>query len=253
MSFPSNLEEARATLTEWKTQRKTSHQPRTDWIVYKTSFEFEYYREAVLYRIIELAEATIILLDGGNYLGAVTIARSLRETMAVMWYMHEECAKAVESKNLKSFTTTMNKLMVGFKVDDEELFPDPVLSIRVVPNAVIAWLPESLAFNGLFQWPRFARLVRVFPPEALSWLHGELVSRLQKASRRERSRWHGFRLLAADKTTLPLHEFRLLREWFGAHKGSRGLGRSLSNFAACLTLSHAPPCASPMARCALGT
>lgn len=44
----------------------------------------------------------------------------------MMWYMHEECAKAVESKNLKNFTTTMNKLMVGFKVDDEELFPDPV-------------------------------------------------------------------------------------------------------------------------------
>jgi len=55
-------------------------------------------------------------------------------------------------------------------------------------------------------------------------LHGELVSRLQKASRRERSHWHGLRLLAADKTSLPLHEFRLLWECFGAHKGSRGLG-----------------------------
>src|SRR5208283_3090826 len=86
------------------------------------------------------------------------------------------------------------------------------------------WLLERLASNGLFLWPRFARLVRIFPPEALSWLHGELVSRLQKASRREHRRWHGLRLLAADKTTLALHEFRLLWEGFGAHKGSRGLG-----------------------------
>lgn len=55
-------------------------------------------------------------------------------------------------------------------------------------------------------------------------MHGELVSRLQKASRRKHSRWHGLRLLAADKTTLALHEFRSLWECFGAHKGSRGLG-----------------------------
>ena len=87
-----------------------------------------------------------------------------------------------------------------------------------------AWLRESLASTGLFLWPRFAGLVRVFPPEALSWLHGELVSWLQKASRREHSRWHGLRLLAADKTTLALHEFGSLWECFGAHKGSRGLG-----------------------------
>ena len=55
-------------------------------------------------------------------------------------------------------------------------------------------------------------------------MHGQLVSRLQKTSKREQGRWHGLRLLAADKTTLALHEFRLLWECFGAHKGSRGLG-----------------------------
>jgi predicted transcriptional regulator len=107
--------------------------------VYKTSFEFEYYKEAILYRIIELAEATIILLDSGNYLGAVTIARSLQETTAMMWYMHEECAKAVESKNLKNFATTMKKLMLGCKVDNEELLPDPVhvnVALRMVDKTL---------------------------------------------------------------------------------------------------------------------
>jgi hypothetical protein len=65
--------------------------------------------------------------------------------------------------------------------------------------------------------------VRVFPLEALSWLHGTLVSRLLTTSK-DRSRWHGFRLLAADKTTLALPESRSLFERFGAHKGSQGLG-----------------------------
>ena len=85
------------------------------------------------------------------------------------------------------------------------------------------WLLQSLVSNGLFPWPAFAGLVRVFPLDALSWLHGTLVSRLLKASK-DRSHWHGLRLLAADKTTLALPESRSLFERFGAHKGSQGLG-----------------------------
>jgi len=50
------------------------------------------------------------------------------------------------------------------------------------------------------------------------------VSRLQAACKDERCRWHGLRLLAADKTTLTLPESRSLFKRFGAHQGSRGLG-----------------------------
>jgi hypothetical protein len=66
--------------------------------------------------------------------------------------------------------------------------------------------------------------VRVFPLDALSWLHGALVSRLQTACKDERGRWHGLRLLAGDKTTLALPESPSLWKCFGAHKGQQGLG-----------------------------
>jgi hypothetical protein len=65
--------------------------------------------------------------------------------------------------------------------------------------------------------------VRVFPLDALSWLHGQLVAGLLKASK-DPGRWHGLRLLAADKTTLALPESRSLYQCFGAHQGSQGLG-----------------------------
>jgi hypothetical protein len=55
-------------------------------------------------------------------------------------------------------------------------------------------------------------------------LHGALVARLQTACKEERSRWHGFRLLASDKTTLALPEFPSLWKCFGAHNGQQGLG-----------------------------
>jgi hypothetical protein len=51
-----------------------------------------------------------------------------------------------------------------------------------------------------------------------------LVKRLQAACNAGRSRWHGLRLLAADKTTLALPESRSLWKAFGGHKGQQGLG-----------------------------
>jgi hypothetical protein len=66
--------------------------------------------------------------------------------------------------------------------------------------------------------------VRVFPLDALTWLYGALVARLQTACKEERSRWHGLRLLAGDKTTLALPESPSLWKCFGAHNGQQGLG-----------------------------
>lgn len=86
------------------------------------------------------------------------------------------------------------------------------------------WPQESSILNGQFRYRHFARLVRVFPPEALSWLHGKLVSRLQHGRGPESRRWKGLRLIAADKTNLALPETQTLWKCFGAHGGSRGLG-----------------------------
>jgi len=86
------------------------------------------------------------------------------------------------------------------------------------------WPPESLTLNGRFLYRRFARPGRVFPPEALFWLQGKLVSRLQRGRGPERRRWKGLRLIAGDKTNLTLPESQPLWKYFGAHGGSRGLG-----------------------------
>ena len=50
------------------------------------------------------------------------------------------------------------------------------------------------------------------------------MSKLQAACKAERNRWHGLRLLAADKTTLTLPESKSLWKAFGGHKGQQGLG-----------------------------
>ncbi len=83
--------------------------------------------------------------------------------------------------------------------------------------------------------------MRVFPRDALTWLYGALVARLQIACNRERSRWHDLRLLAGDKTTLALPESPSLWKCFGAHNGQQGLG-AIAVELCCLfdLISHAP-------------
>ena len=83
--------------------------------------------------------------------------------------------------------------------------------------------------------------MRVFPLDALSWLYGALVARLQTACKDDRSRWHGLRLLAGDKTTLALPESPSLWKSFGAHKGQQGLGAIAVEFCCLFDLiSRAP-------------
>ena len=104
-----------------------------------------------------------------------------------------------------------------------------------------AWLPDSLASNSLFPCPLSVRRVHVFPLSSLSWLFGALVSRLQSACNHQRHRWHGLRLIAADKTTLALPESPSLYKRFGAHKGQQGLGPIAVEFCCLFDLvSRAP-------------
>ena len=104
-----------------------------------------------------------------------------------------------------------------------------------------AWLPDSLASNSLFPCPLSVRRVHVFPLSALSWLYGALVSRLHTACSHQHHRWHGLRLIAADKTTLALPESPSLYKRFGAHKGQQGLGPIAVEFCCLFDLiSRAP-------------
>ena len=95
----------------------------------KPAFELEYFREAAIYRLIELAEATFILLDIGNYLSAVVTARSLDETFSVIWYLNELCAHVIKNKELVHFTKEMEQLMLDWKGQDELPEPKQILNL----------------------------------------------------------------------------------------------------------------------------
>lgn len=68
-----------------------------------------------------------------------------------------------------------------------------------------------------------------------------MVAKLQAACKAERGRWHGLRLLAADKTTLNLPETKPLWKAFRGHSGQQGLGPIAVELCCLFDLvSHAP-------------
>lgn len=87
-----------------------------------------------------------------------------------------------------------------------------------------AWQLITLPLAGPYPCLPSARPGLIFPLDALTWLHGALVAKLQAACKSERDCWHGLRRLAADKTTLTLPESKSLWKAFGSHKGQQGLG-----------------------------
>jgi hypothetical protein len=120
----THLEKSREILDKLKRQRKSVIRPQSNFLVYKPAFELEYCTECLLYRTVELADATIILLEAGNYLGAIITARCVQETIAALWYLNETCSEAISAKKLKRFYNDLHRLMMGWK--DAEPLPKPI-------------------------------------------------------------------------------------------------------------------------------
>ena len=138
IKISKNMYDARAALRGWKDLRKHKIEPVSNCLVYKPTFELEYFKESVLYRFIELADATFYLLDVDNFLGAVVTVRGLQETFSVMWYINELCLYAVKHKELKHFNDQIKRLMLGSR-DDKE-FPK-LINVLTLIDKVEKLLP----------------------------------------------------------------------------------------------------------------
>lgn len=64
----------------------------------------------------------------------------------------------------------------------------------------------------------------VFPLASFYFVYHKLVGQIQKLWGTDKSLWHGFKVLAIDKTTLMLPEWPELAKKFGWHKTSKGVG-----------------------------
>lgn len=80
-------------------------------------------REALLYRITELAESAIELYENQNrIISAFIITRSIHETIALYYSFYIKLKKVIDNQSLDNFDEYLMKLLFGWKNDDD--FPN---------------------------------------------------------------------------------------------------------------------------------
>lgn len=120
----SNIEEAMLGLKVWKKHRKVSISPLAKNLAYKPTFDAEIFREAAVYRFIELTESTYVLYKSNLLIGSITTARAAYETLAVLWFLNTKLEHLTKTKDIAHFLETIRRLLLGWSNDAE--FPEKI-------------------------------------------------------------------------------------------------------------------------------
>ncbi|WP_096086292.1 hypothetical protein [Agaribacterium haliotis] len=128
----NDIEEAMLGLSVWKKHLRASVNPISKNIACKPAFDADYYREAVLYRFVELTESAYSLYKSNFLVGAVTVARASQETLAVAWFINSKLEHLTKTKDLSHFSEIMKRLIVGWSNDEE--FPEKINVFKCIDS-----------------------------------------------------------------------------------------------------------------------
>lgn len=73
------------------------------------------FREVLIHRVSDLADASIELLVAGNLVPAFVMVRSVVETTAMMYWLHEKSKEFLEKRDENAFDEFLMKGMLGSK------------------------------------------------------------------------------------------------------------------------------------------
>ena len=97
-----------------KENRKTVIKPKGKHIVYRPIFEADVFREAALYRFIELIESAYSLYKGNLLIGAICCVRAAYETVAVLWFVNSKLSHLAKTKDISHHLDVMKRLLFGW-------------------------------------------------------------------------------------------------------------------------------------------
>lgn len=118
------IDQTEEAINKIKAIKRESIAPLMKHLAYRPAFNIDYYREALLYRFVDLCEAAILLTRSRNSVSAIVCARSAQETFAVIAYLSFRLETLSTEKDLRSLLETMHRLSIGWKGDEE--FPEMI-------------------------------------------------------------------------------------------------------------------------------
>jgi len=118
------LKQAKLYVKGLKMSLVTRTDPAQVSLVAKTPFKALQIREALLYRVTDLAEAACVLVDSMNLVSAACITRAFQETAAALFFVNRKIKKAIHDKDVAALDEALMKSLLGAKNNPD--MPDPI-------------------------------------------------------------------------------------------------------------------------------
>lgn len=90
----------------------------------KLPFKVLNYREALIWRVAELARAALQTFEAQQFAAAIVLTRAAVETNAALWYLDEKVSTALTQKKLGDLDDCVVRLLAGTSGWEE--FPKPI-------------------------------------------------------------------------------------------------------------------------------
>lgn len=90
----------------------------------KLPFKVVNYREALIWRVAELARAALTTFEAQQFAAAIVLTRAAVETNAALWYLDEKVSAALKQKKLGDLDECVMRLLYGTYTWEE--FPNPI-------------------------------------------------------------------------------------------------------------------------------
>ena len=104
----------------------------------KLPFKVLNYREALIWRMVELSYVAFQAFQARQFAAAITLTRAAVETVAALWYLEEKAAAALKDDKLTDLDSYIMLLSGNYLRDD---FPNP-LRVRKFIEAVERRVPD---------------------------------------------------------------------------------------------------------------
>jgi len=96
----------------------------------KIPFKILLARETLLYRAVDLGEASCMCFKENNIVSGACLSRAFQETIAVLFYVNRKSKKAILDKDLHHLDEYTMKVLMGSK--DDKSRPDPVNILTMI-------------------------------------------------------------------------------------------------------------------------
>lgn len=123
------LEESKLYVKGLKMSLVSRTDPAQVSLISKAPFKALQIREALLYRVTDLADASCGLVDAMNLVSAACITRAFQETLAALFYINRKVKKAISDKDITTLDDTLMKSLLGAKNNPDICDPINVLTM----------------------------------------------------------------------------------------------------------------------------